>query len=446
MFALNLAIVLFLIILNGILAMSELAIVSARPNRLKQMADNGNKGARAAIQLGEDPSKFLSTVQIGITLIGIINGAFGGATLSEPVGNLLAKIPGMESWSNRVAGIAVVLLITYLSLIIGELVPKQLALQRAESAASLVAPAMRTLATVTAPVVWFLSISNEFVLKLLRANEPDEPGVTEEEVKVLLMQATEAGVFERAEQEMVAGVFGLGDRTAGELMTPRHAIVFLDLDESKEENMTRMATTHFQVYPVCDGSTDNVVGVVSTRDLWHEYVSDGTVSIRETMRPALFVPEIAPVLSVLQQMRDNKAPIAVVIDEYGGVEGLLTVNDVIGSVVDEIGSHEGEDVIEGAVRRDDGSWLVDGVLGAHEVREIFDIRKLEGEDEGRFETIGGFILDQLGHIPVEGEYVEVDGHRIEVIDMDGHRIDKVTIIPPEGDTDDEAVDVASEDS
>jgi putative hemolysin len=175
-------------------------------------------------------------------------------------------------------------------------------------------------------------------------------------------------------------------------------------------------------------------------------VSDGNISIRETMKPALFVPEIAPVLSVLQQMRDSKAPIAIVIDEYGGVEGLLTVNDVIGSVVDEIGAHEGEDVIEGAVQREDGSWLVDGVLGAHEVREIFAIKRLEGEDEGRFETIGGFILDQLGHIPTEGEYVEVDDHRIEVVDMDGHRIDKVTIIPPRVGARAGTVDVASEDS
>jgi putative hemolysin len=443
-FGVNLAIVLLLIVLNGVLAMSELAIVSARPNRLQQMANGGNKGARAAIELGEDPSKFLSTVQIGITLIGIINGAFGGATLSKPLGTQLAKIPAIESWASEIAGISVVLIITYLSLIIGELVPKQLALQRTENAASALAPAMRTLATVTAPVVWFLSVSNEFVLKLLRADEVDEPAVTEEEVKVLLMQATEAGIFERAEQEMVAGVFGLGDRTAGELMTPRHAIVFLDLAESAEENMSRMANTHFQVYPVCDGSTDNVVGVVSTRDLWHDYVSDNTVTIREAMRPALFVPEIAPVLSVLQQLRDSKAPVAIVIDEYGGVEGLLTVNDVIGSVVDEIGSHEGDDNVEGATQRDDGTWLVDGVLGAHEVRELFGIKELPGEEAGRFETIGGFILDQLGHIPVEGEFVEAEGHRIEVIDMDGHRIDKVSIIPPQIAA--EMADVASEDS
>jgi putative hemolysin len=360
------------------------------------------------------------------------------------VANLLAKIPVLESWAGKVANIAVVLLITYLSLIIGELVPKQLALQRAERAASLMAPAMKSLATLTAPVVWFLSVSNEFVMKLLRADQVDEPGVTEEEVKVLLMQATEAGVFERAEQEMVAGVFGLGDRTAGELMTPRHAIVFLDLAESDDENMRRMANTHFQVYPVCDGSTDNVVGVASTRDLWHRHVANEPISIREAMRPALFVPEISPVLSVLQQMRDSKSSIAIVIDEYGGVDGLLTINDVLGGVVDEIGAHEGEDVIEGATQRDDGTWLVDGVLGAHEVREIFRIKELPGEEAGRFETIGGFVLDQLGHIPVEGEFVEIEGHRIEVIDMDGHRIDKLQIIPPV--TVPEDPDVESEDS
>lgn len=443
-FGLSVAIVLLLIVLNGVLAMSELAIVSARPNRLQQLAEDGNKGAKVAINLASDPSKFLSTVQIGITLIGIINGAFGGATLSGPVGNQLARITFIEPYAQEIAGAAVVLLITYLSLIIGELVPKQLALQRTEAAASLVAPLMQMLAKLTAPVVWFLAVSNNAVLKLLRADQSDEPAVTEEEVRVLLMQATDAGIFERAEQEMVAGVFGLGDRTAGELMTPRHAIVFLDLAESDEENMSRMATTHYQVYPVCDGSTDNVVGVVSTRDLWHQHVANKQISIRETMRPALFVPEISPVLSVLQQMRDNKASIAIVIDEYGGVEGLLTINDVLGGVVDEIGAHEGDDVIEGVTRREDGTWLADGVLGAHEVREIFHIKELPGEEAGRFETIGGFILDQLGHIPVEGESVEVEGFRIEVVDMDGHRIDKVHIVPPPAEP--AAVDVASEDA
>lgn len=427
---LQLAIVLLLIILNGILAMSELAIVSARTSRLQQRANAGSKGARTALELAADPNRFLSTVQIGITLIGILNGAYGGVTLSGPFAELLARIPGFAPYATRFSTIFVVLVITYLSLIIGELVPKQLALQRAELFASSVAPTMKALSRISAPIVWFLSISSNFVLKLLRADQSDEPGVTEEEVKVLLKQATDAGIFERAEQEMVAGVFGLGDRTAGELMTPRHAIVFLDISEAETENTRRMAENPYAVYPVCDGSTDHVVGIVTARDLWRSQVAGKSTALRDVMKPALFVPEIAPVLKVLQQMRDQKTEFAIVIDEYGGVEGLMTVNDVLGDVVDELGSHTGEDILEGAQIREDGSWLVDGVFAAHEVRELFKIDRLEGEEEGRFETVGGFILDQLGHIPIPGEYVEVDNHRIEVIDMDGHRIDKVLIIPP----------------
>lgn len=431
MVGLHVAIILLLILLNGVLAMSELAIVSARPGRLQQKADEGSSGAADALSLAEDPSKFLSTVQIGITLIGIINGAFGGATLSGPVGRALSDVPVIGQFSNAIAGPLVVLVITYLSLIVGELVPKQLALQRAETFASLLAPLMKTLAKITAPIVWFLSVSNDFVLKLLRADQIDEPAVTEEEIKVMLMQATDAGIFERAEQEMVAGVFGLGDRTAGELMTPRHAIVFLDLAESHETNVERMRSTTFQMYPVCDGSTDNVVGMINTRNLWDQQINGEEPSIRKAMRPALFVPEISPVLSALKQMRDTKATAAIIIDEYGGVEGLITINDVLSGVIDEIGSHHGDDPDnEGVDQQEDGTWIAEGVLGAHEVRELFDIKELDGEEAGRFETIGGFILDQLGHIPVAGEFVEVEGHRIEVVSMDGHRIDKVRIVPP----------------
>lgn len=440
---LQVAIVLLLIVLNGLLAMSELAIVSARISRLQQRANNGSKSARVAVELAEDPNKFLSSVQIGITLIGIVNGAFGGATLSEPFADVLAQIPTIEPYANTISGIVVVLTITYLSLIIGELVPKQLALQRAETVAAMVAPPMKFLATISAPVVWFLSISSTFVLKLLRAGEWDEPAVTEEEVKLLLGQATEAGIFRRAEQEMVAGVFGLGDRNVGELMTPRHNIVFLDISDPEPVNRERMAQAPHAVYPVCDESTDNVVGIISSRDLWHNEIPGKPTSIRDVMRPALFVPEISPVLTVLQQMRDNKTSSAVVIDEYGGVEGLLTVSDVIEDLVDELGADEGSDHIEGATRREDGTWLLDGGFPAHEVRELFEIDELEGEQNGRFETIGGFILDQLGHIPRAGESVEAEGHRVEVIDMDGHRIDKVLITPPNADR---AANTASEDT
>jgi len=426
---LQLAIVLLLILLNGLLSMSELAIVSARTSRLQQRADRGDAGAVVAIRLANDPNRFLSTVQTGITLIGIVNGAFGGAALAGPFADLLAKIPALETHATKISGVIVVLLITYLSLIIGELVPKQLALQRAEAIASRVAPPMQFLATISAPVVWFLSASSTALLKALRLGQSSEPAVTEEEVRLLLRQATEAGVFERAEQELVTGVFGLGDRTAGELMTPRHLIVWLDLAEPDEINRQRMAESPHEIYPVGEETTDNVVGVVSAEDLWHCHMIGASTTIRDVMKPALFVPEISPVLTVLQQMRDSDMPMAIIVDEYGGVEGLLTVRDVLDDLVENLGEDGMQDV-EGATQRTDGSWLVDGAFPAHEFRDLFDIDQLEGEEHGHFETIGGFIMDQLGHIPTVGEEVSADGHRIEVVDMDGHRIDKVLVIPP----------------
>lgn len=443
MIGLQLTIVLLLILINGLLSMSELAIVSARTPRLQQRADRGDAGALVAIHLAEDPNKFLSSVQIGITLIGIVNGAFGGAALAGPFAEILAKIPGMASYANKVSGVVVVLVITYLSLIIGELVPKQLALQRSETIAARMAQPMRILATISAPIVWLLSVSSAVVLKLLRADQTDEPGVTEEEVKILLRQATEAGVFERAEQELVSGVFGLGDRTAGELMTPRHAIAWLDLADPEEVNRQRMAETPHELYPVYEGSTDNVLGVVSSRNLWHCQMTGSSTLIRDVMEPALFVPEISPVLTVMQQMRDNDMPMAIVVDEYGGIEGLLTVTDLLDDLVEDLGD-DGESRIEGAVQRKDGTWLVDGALPAHEFRELFDIDRLEGEEHGHFETIGGFIMDQLGHIPAVGEEVAADSHRIEVVDMDGHRIDKVLVVPPP-ESDDPGTDLPSED-
>ncbi len=429
---LHITIILLLILLNGVLAMSELAIVSARSGRLQQMADDGNKGAATALALSSDPGKFLSTVQIGITLIGVINGAFGGATLTGPFSEVLKGLPYIGDYAKQISGFVVVLTITYLSLIIGELVPKQLALQRAETVAALIAPPMKALSTAFKPVVSFLSVSNDFVLKILRASDSDEPAITEEEIRVMLMQATDAGIFERAEQEMVAGVFGLGDRTAGELMTPRHAIHWLDIAEPDEVNIATIKASNYTLYPVIDDEPDNVVGVVSTRDILHQSMDGTPVSIRAAMKPALFVPEILPVLQVLKVMRDEKSSMAIVIDEYGGVEGLLTNNDVIAGMVDALGSNDStsQDEHELAIRQDDGSFLVGGQLGAHDFREIFQIDELDGEDAGRFETIAGYILDRLGHIPVVGEYVETDGYRIEVVAMEGYRIEQIKVIPP----------------
>lgn len=427
----NLVIVLLLIVVNGLLAMSELAIVSARTARLQQRAAEGNRGAQAALALADNPNRFLSAVQIGITLIGIVNGAFGGATLSRPLANQLAKIPGLEGAADQVAAIVVVALITYLSLVIGELVPKRIALQQAEAVAVLVARPMTALGRAASPLVHFLAISGDAVLRLLGVRASSEPEITEEEIELLIRQGAEAGIFHHSERAMVEGVFDIGDRSAAELMTPRHRIAFLDVAQPEEATRQVMADSPHNVYPVCEGSTDNVLGIVSSRELWRRHISGEPTDIRAALEPALFVPEIAPILTVIDQMRHQRAPMAIVVDEYGGIEGLLTFNDVLSDVVGEIDDPHQTNV-RGGVQRDDGSWLLDGVFPVHELRELFDIESLPGEDEGRFETVGGFVMDQLGHIPDVAEAFVLNGFRYEVIDMDGFRIDKVLVAPDTG--------------
>ena len=422
----EIGIVLLLIVLNGVFAMSELAVVSSRQSRLQHRLQRGQRGAAAALELAADPNRFLSTVQIGITLIGVGTGAFGGATLSGRFGGVLANIAFIEPYSRELAGIVVVVLITYLSLIIGELVPKRLALQNPEGMACLVAPTMRTLSRVTAPVVSFLAISSDFVFKLIGLKPSDDAVVSDEEIDHLLRQGTEAGIFHESERAMVSGILDISDRTAGELMTPRHRIQFIDLAQPPEAGLQRMAETPHNFYPVCDGSTDRIVGVVATRELWRRHIAGESADIWAAMEEPLFVPEIAPVLSVVEQMRHLRSPMAIVIDEYGGVEGLLTFNDVLSDVVGEVDdlTHSGH---KGAVQRDDGSWLLDGGFPAHEVIELFELRSLPGEAESRYETIGGFIVDQLGEIPSAGAHVAFGGYRFEVMDMDGNRIDKVLV-------------------
>lgn len=421
-------IVLLLIVLNGLLAMSELAVVSARTSRLQQRAADHVRGAQTAVELAENPNRFLSTVQIGITLIGIVTGAFGGATLSGPLSSLLGKIPGLSSYSEQISVFVVVVFITYLSLIIGELVPKRLALQQPETVACLVAPPMKVLSRVASPAVAFLAISSDFAIRLLGIKAANEPAVTEEEVDLLLAQGAEAGIFHESERKMVAGVFDIGDRSANELMTPRHAIDFLDLRQPDEVNRKVMAERPHNFYPVCEGSSDNVVGVVATRELWRRQVNGEPADLRAAMEPALFVPEITSILPIIDQMRHQRSSIAIVVDEYGGVEGLLTLNDVLSDLVGEIDDPHRTNV-KGGVRRDDGSWLLDGVFPAHEIRELFNVDELPGENEGRFETLGGLVMDQLGSIPSPADAFTWSTFRFEVVDMDGIRIDKVLVSP-----------------
>ncbi len=424
---LEFVIVFLLIVLNGLLAMSELAVVSAKTSRLQQRADSGSEGAKVALDLAAEPDRFLSTVQIGITLIGVGTGALGGAALAKPVGHLIARIPGIGATSaTSVAGIVVVLGLTYLSLVIGELVPKRIALQRAEAMAILMSRPLRVMAKVTAPIVTLLAWSSDHVLTVIRQHGADVQTVSEDEVHHLLREGREAGVFGRKETEMVAGVFDIGDRAASELMTPRHRVVFLNLDDSRERNREIMQEASHSHYPVYRGSTDNVVGIVSARGLWQQALRDEPFDLEAVMTQPHFVPEIAPVLSVIEHMRATGTRDAIVVDEYGGVSGLITLIDVLSDVVGELGDSTNTG-IKGSVRRDDGSWLLDGNLPAHETRELLDIDELPGEEEGHFETIGGFVMDQLGHIPSTGEHVTLAVYRIEVVDMDGNRIDKLLV-------------------
>lgn len=427
MVGLEFLVVFLLVVMNGLLAMSELAVVSAKTSRLQQKADGGSAGARVALELANEPDRFLSTVQIGITTIGVGTGALGGATLAGPVGDVIARIPGVgDTTGNRVAGIAVVLGITYLSLVIGELVPKRLALKQAERIAILMSRPLRILSSVTAPIVSLLAVSSDVVLRLIGQHNAEEPAVTEDEVHHLLREGREAGVFQPAETDMVEGIFDIGDRTAGELMTPRHRVVFLDVTDPLARNLELMRESTHSHYPVCQGSPDNAIGTVSTRDLWAQSLRDETVDLRAAMREPLFVPEVAPVLDVIEQMRVKGTRDSIVVDEYGGVAGLITLDDVLSDVVGELDELTNTG-IKGSTLREDGSWLLDGTFPAHETRELLDIRELPGEEEGNFETIGGFVMDQLGHIPRDGENVEIEGYRIEVVDMDGNRIDKLLV-------------------
>jgi putative hemolysin len=433
MIVLDVLILFLLVVVNGLLAASELAVVSARRARLQPRADGGDAGARAALELAAAPDRFLSTVQIGITLVGILAGALGGAALTDPLATALGRAAWLAPYAGAIAGVVVVAAITYLSLLVGELVPKRLALQNPEGIAARVARPMQALSRVTAPVVTLLAVSSDALLRLLRARPSTEPSITEEEVEHLLQEGTRAGVFEESERAMVQGVFDLGDRRAGELMTPRHRVVFLDLLKPNAENRRRMAASAHHAFPVCEGSLDRVLGVVSVKDLWRRALAGEPTDPREAMAEPLFVPEAAPIPTVVERFRQTGTHLALVVDEYGGVEGLLTLNDVLAAIVGDL---EPADATGGprAVRRTDGSWLLDGGLPAHEVREVLAIESLPGEEAGEYETLGGFVMARLGRIPAPGDATDWAGLRFEVVDMDGNRVDKVLAAPaaPEG--------------
>jgi len=425
---LEILLILLLVIANGVFAMSEIAIISARKVRLQQMANQGNAKARVALQLADAPNRFLSTVQIGITLIGILAGAFGGATLAQSLAIFINRIPVLVPYSQALSFGIVVVAITYLSLIIGELVPKRLALNSPEQIAANVAIPMRMLSRITSPVVHLLSASTDLVLRVLGIGPSTEPLVTEEDLRVLIEQGTEAGTFEEAEQDMVERVFRLGDRPVNALMTPRPDIVWLDLEDSAEENRQKMIDSCHSRFPVCQGGLDNVLGMVHVIDLLGRCLSGQPLDLTVSLQQPVFVPESTRGLKILELFKQTGIHMALVVDEYGVIQGLVTLNDIMVEIVGDVPSADELEEPQ-VVQREDGSWLLDGMLPVDDFLELFEIKEMPGEHRGSYQTLGGFVITHLGRIPTAADYFEWQGMHFEVMDMDGNRVDKVLVVP-----------------
>jgi putative hemolysin len=423
----EIVIILVLILLNGILAMAEFAVVSAKKTRLQHRVDSGDKRAAVALELANEPTHFLSTIQIGITLVGIFAGAFGGATIARELALYLEEFPLLAPYGDFLAIAVVVVIITYLTLIFGELVPKHLALNNAENIASSVAKPMRFLSVIASPLVFIISRSTEAVLWIMRVRETKEPPVTEEEIKIMLEEGSEAGVFEKAEISMVEGVFDLGDRRVESLMTHRSDVIALDLNDPADDNLRKMTSTGRSNFPVYEGDLDNIVGMVTVKDVLARMVDGCTPDIKASVTRPLFVPHALPVLKLLESFKETGVHIALVTDEYGSIQGVITLHDILEAIVGDVRTL-GEPVETPIVVREDGSWLISGDTPIEDVRNALSVDSFPGEDQGHYRTIAGLILFILERIPKTGDHLVVGGLRYEVVDMDGNRIDKVLVM------------------
>jgi putative hemolysin len=421
--AVEVAILVFLILLNGVFALSELAIVSAKKPRLKARADAGDKGARAALKLIEDPSRMLSTVQIGITLIGIIAGAYGATAIADDLQPVIAStFPQVQQWSDDIAFGIVIVITTYLSLVLGELVPKRIAMTAPEALAGAMAPSMAILATVSGPFVWLLKSSTNTILTVLGLNRTKQIDVTEEEIHSLIDEGHTAGLIETEERQMITGVMRLGDRTVRAIMTPRPDIVWLDPSRSAEENMARIRDSDHSRFPLAETSVDHVVGVVQAKHLLTR--PNGLSDMRAAMHPPVVVPETLSVLRLLDAMRDTPVRMVFVADEYGVIQGIVTAADLLESIAGD-GALSADEAITSPVQREDGSWLVDGMTPIDEFERLVSVPGLS--DEGSFDTVAGLVIHLTEKIPEAGDTAERYPLRFEIVDVDGRRIDKVIV-------------------
>ncbi len=423
---LEIVLIFLLVLLNGLFALSEIAILSSRKPRLQHLINKGNIRARVALDLANAPDHFLSTVQGGITLIGILAGAFGGATLSESVSAFLIQFPLLIEYAEPISLVLVVISITYLSLIVGELIPKRLALKDPERIACLVAIPMRTLSVAMYPIVRFLTFSTNIIIRSFGIKESTSPSVTEDEIKVMLDEGTKAGTFNEVEQEMVERVFRLADKNVNALMTPRTDIVWLDAEEPLEENFKKIVESSHSFFPVCKADIDNVIGIIHIKDLFSASVTGPVTSLEHHLRKPLYVVENMLVVQVIEQFKETGIHFAFLVDEYGGIQGLITLNDILKAVVGESIDEENSSNPY-VVQRADGSYLIDGALMIDEFKKLFTIESLSEADTGNYQTLAGFTINQMGKIPRAGQFFFWRELRIEVVDMDGNRVDKLLI-------------------
>jgi putative hemolysin len=422
------AIIFVLLLVNGVFSMTEIAVVSARKSRLRQQAEGGDTRAGKALALAESPNTFLSTVQIGITLVGVLAAAFSGATMSAKLAGPLGQIAWLAPYADKVSFVIVVTVLTYFTLVIGELVPKRVGLSNPEGIARALAGPMIALSRLAAPLVALLSTSTEALLKIFRVRPEQGGAVTEEEVKLMVKEGTRAGVFLKHESEMVAGVLALDRVPARDLMTPRAKIIWINIHDPHEAIWHKIVVSGHTTFPVYQGNRDHVVGVVTVKAIYANLAAGVPVKVKDLMTPPLVIPASLPASVLLEKFKQTGKHVALVTDEFGGITGLVSLHDIMEAIIGELPTAD-ERARPRAVRRDDGSWLVDGMLDADEFEREVTGFKLHTGPQRDYQTFAGFVMKHLGHVPREGETFQFQGYSVEVIDMDNHRVDKVLLMP-----------------
>lgn len=420
----DIAILVALILLNGLFAMSEIALVAARKSRLQRLAEDGDRSAAIAMRLGEEPTQFLSTVQIGITAIGILNGIVGEAALAGPLAVFFQTL-GIDQKTSAIGATTIVVAgITYFSIVVGELVPKRIAQFNAEGIARLMARPIALLAQLSRPFVFLLSISTDGILRLMGKKELSSANITEEDIHAMLVEGSQTGIIEKQEHEMVRNVFRLDDRQIASLMTPRSEIIYLDIEQPLEDSLETLIASDHSRFPVCRGGIHELLGVITTKRLLKQRLKEElSKKIFENLLPAVYVPESLTGMKLLEQFRESGVQMVFVIDEYGEILGLITLQDLLEALTGEFKPRDPEDVW--AVQREDGSWLLDGLIPIMELKDRLGLKAVPEEDKGRYHTLSGMIMWLIGKVPRTGDVTEWEGWRLEVVDLDGNRIDKV---------------------